>query len=312
MVNKKVHILVGLVVIVAFLILLFGVSFLKDTKIGEKYDNYHVIFDKVSTLAKGDPVKLNGVSLGRVNAIELWNNRVRVSFNLKPSFEDQNGNIKKISIPKDSRVRVQNIGLMGERQIEIHLGRSNEIYKPGDIIENGYFDAGIAEAMGTIGKVFEEAEQLVLTVKSVVDSTVGRAEFVETFNGVLGNAEAVAKKLGRILDDSDPRLRRSLAHLEGAGRELETLVHSQKESVGTIVNNGVDVSERAKALMAKMEDLSAEVTILVRKVNSTEGTIGAMINDSLFYLDMRKTLNSADSLLLIIQKQGLDVNVDLF
>jgi hypothetical protein len=37
-----------------------------------------------------------------------------------------------------------------------------------------------------------------------------------------------------------------------------------------------------------------------------------MLNDSTFYLELRGTLNSADSLFRHIEKKGLDVNVNLF
>jgi hypothetical protein len=47
-------------------------------------------------------------------------------------------------------------------------------------------------------------------------------------------------------------------------------------------------------------------------VNSSNSTLGAMLNDSTFYLELRGTLNSADSLFNRVRKKGLDVNVNLF
>jgi phospholipid/cholesterol/gamma-HCH transport system substrate-binding protein len=312
MTNNKINFIVGLVVLVALSILLFGIHFLKNTIPGEKKDQYSAVFNKVSTLALGDPVKLNGVTMGRVKAIELWKNKVRVDFELKRSFKDQNGIEQSIRIPKDSKIRVQNIGLMGERQIEIHLGSSKEVYQPGDIIEHGLFDAGIAEAMGTAGSVLQEAENLVASVRDIIDSTIGQDEFVPLFRNIIHETRSLTLKINNLLNNVDPKIKNSVANLERTSAELEKFLNEQKGSVNAIVQNGVSISERVGALVEKVEAITEEVTSLIQKVNSKEGTLGAMINDPLLYQDLRITIQNADSLLSIIKKQGLDVNVDIF
>ncbi len=312
MVNAKINFVVGLVILVALFILMFGIHFLKNSVPGEKKDIYFAVFQEVSTLQKGDPVKLNGVSMGRVKDIELWKNKVRVRFDLKRSYKDHEGQTHKISIPVNSTLTIQNIGLMGERQIEIQLGDSPENYPPGTIIENGKFDAGIAEAMGTAGKVFEESEKLILDVKTIFDSTLGRDDFVETFNGVLADTKHLSGKLNGLVDYVDPKVRESIRNLEKLSEELNTLLASQEESIKGLIQNGENISVKADELMGKVSGLTDEVSGIVQKMNSTDGTLGAMLNDTEFYRDLRSTLQRADSLLFIIKKQGLDVNVDLF
>ena len=310
--NKKINFIVGLVVLVALLILLFGINFLKNTIPGEKKDRYSVVFDKVSTLNIGDPVKLNGVTMGRVKVIELWKNKVRVDFDVKRFFKDQNGVEQPIRIPKDSRITVQNIGLMGERQIEIRLGVSEELYKRGDIIHHGLFDAGIAEAMGTAGKVLEEAENLVLSIRKVIDSTIGQEEFVHLFKNIIDETRSLTAKINGLMDYVDPKIKTSIASLEKTSTELESFLNAQKGPIQSIVQNSASISERVGVIVEKVETITEEVADLIKKINSNEGTLGAMIHDSLFYRDLRATMKNADSLLSIIKKQGLDVNVDIF
>ena len=131
---------VGLVVILALIILVFGIFFLNEKDPRETYNTFHLRFTQVSTLVLDDPVKVNGVKLGKVEAIELSGHRVVVTIRLRTD----------VKIPKDSEIRVQNIGIMGERQIGIILGDQMEYFAPGDTI-TGRFDAGIAEAIGVAG-----------------------------------------------------------------------------------------------------------------------------------------------------------------
>jgi len=312
MVNTKINFVVGLVILVAILILMFGVHFLKNTVPGEKTDYYYVVFDKVSTLQKGDPIKLNGVKMGRVKDIELWKGKVRVRFHLKRSFTDHQGETILVKIPKNSTLTVQNIGLMGERQIEIELGSSNDYFEPGDIIEKGLFDAGIAEAMGTAGEVFEESKKLILTIRATFDSTVGREDFSENFNGVLTDTKGLTKNLSDLVEFVDPKVKQSVINLEKASKELEALMESQAPAVEKLVNKGFDISDKADALVGKLDGITDEVTGIVRKINSKEGTLGALISDTAFFNDLTSTLENADSLLSTIRKKGLDVNVDIF
>ena len=301
MTNRKNNIVVGLFVILSLFILLFGVYFLKETVPGRKSDNYQVLFSQVSTLQDGDPVKVNGVKMGKVQGIELSGNRVRVSLKLD----------RGVKLPKDSDVRIQNIGLMGERQIGITLGDSQEYWPPGAEL-SGKIDAGIAETMGIAGQVFVESETLVLSLKSIMDSTVGKPEFVATFNNVVSQTEELSSRLNTFMREIDPKVKHSLTNLEDASSRIHILLKDQEVPVKTIIQNGTEVSGKLREVVEKADRMADEMNRLLAKVNSSNSTLGAMLNDSTFFLELRGTVNSADSLFRHIEKKGLDVNVNLF
>lgn len=303
---------VGLVVLVAFGILIYSINFLKNTKPGEKTHRYHVLFAKVSTLQVGDPVKLNGVTMGRVKVIELYQNRVKVSFDLKQSFINQEHQEVPIQIPVNSDIRVQNIGLMGERQIEIHLGDASQFHAPGSVIQNGTFDAGIAEAMGVAGQVFEEAEDLVGTMRNLVDSTVGDSEFVTTFQQVYRNTRVLSDKVMGMVDTIKPKVVASSHLLHLTAKNVHQLVETQKEPLEKMIGSGQIIASRLEKLTADADTISGEMKSLIADMKSNKGTVGALLYDSAFYQDLQSTVNNTDSLVQLIRKQGLDVNVDLF
>lgn len=301
MTNRKNNTVVGLFVLFSIAILLFGVYFLKDATPGQKTDTYEVLFDQVSTLQGGDPVKVNGVNAGKVEAIALEGARVKVTMKLN----------RGIALPKDSDVRIQNIGLMGERQIGILLGRSTETVPPGGVLE-GSLDAGIAEAMGIAGEVFVEAETLVKSLRAVMDSTVGKPEFVTNFNSLVRQTEDVSGRLSVFLDEIDPKVKTSLANLEQASSQVRIILNDQEAPVKEIIRNGHEVSSRLKDVVEKADKVADEMNRLLARANSDNSTLGAMLGDSTFYVELRSTLTSADSLFRQIEKKGLDVNLNLF
>lgn len=301
MTNRKNNIVVGFFVILSLFILLFGIYYLKETVPGQKSDSYHVLFNQVSTLQEGDPVKVNGVKLGKVDKIELQGSRVRVALKLD----------RGIKLPKDSEVRIQNIGLMGERQVGILMGRSTEYYPTGAEME-GKLDAGIAEAMGVGGEVFVESEALVRSLRAVMDSTVGKPEFVASFNNVVKQTDDLSHRLNAFLNDVDPKVKRSLNNLEDASSRVHILLRDQEVPVKNIIQNGQEVSSKLREVVDKADHVADEMNRLLVKVNSDKSTLGAMLNDSTFYIELKSTVNSADSLFRHIEKKGLDVNVNLF
>jgi phospholipid/cholesterol/gamma-HCH transport system substrate-binding protein len=301
MTNRKNNIVVGLFVILSLLILLFGVYFLKEATPGQKSDTYYARFPQVSTLQDGDPIKINGVKMGKVAAIELNDNAVRVTLKLD----------KGVKLPKDSEIRIQNIGLMGERQVGILLGKSAEPWPPGSELR-GFLDAGIAEAMGIAGEVAVESEVLVRSLRTIVDSTVGKPEFVATFNNAVSQTEELSVRLNAFIREIDPKVKHSLTNLEDASNRVHILLRDQEMPVKTIIQNGQEVSGKLREVVEKADRVADEMNRLLAKVNSSNSTLGSLLNDSTFYVELRGTLNSADSLFKRIHKKGLDVNVNLF
>jgi len=295
------NLIVGTFVLASLLLLLFGVYFLKETVPGRKTDTYYARFDQVSTLEEGDPVKINGVAMGKVTEVKLDGNAVRVAFKVPRGFH----------LPKDSEIRIQNIGLMGERQLGIHLGQSSEDVPLGGTMD-GSLDAGIAEAMGVAGEVFVEADSLVNTLRGVVDSTVGHPEFASRVNNLLATTEDLTSRLSSLEKDVDPQIREGVGTLHGLSREMDGFVRSQEPKVQQIVDNGEEASQNAKDLSERGERVAQGLEEVLAKMNSKNGTIGALLSDTTLHRDLRATLNSTDSLLRSVNRKGLDVNVHLF
>jgi phospholipid/cholesterol/gamma-HCH transport system substrate-binding protein len=226
---------------------------------------------------------------------------------VKVNFEIRQG----VKLPKDSEIRIQNIGLMGERQVGIRLGTEKEIVAAGGVFE-GRLDAGIAEAMGVAGEVFVEAETLVKSLRRVLDSTVARPEFVGRVNSLISTTEEMTRRLNKLSKDVDPQIRSGVSTFQGLSKEVDGFVRDQEPRIQKVLENAGDAAERAKALAERGEKVAQGLEEVLAKANSRDGTVGALLNDTTLHRDLRAALESADSLFRVIKKKGLDVNIDLF
>ena len=299
--NTSLYFAVGLVVILAVVILVFGMFFLNDKDPRETFNTFYLRFSQVSTLVLDDPVKVNGVKLGKVENIELSGHRVTVTVRLRTD----------VKIPKDSEVLFQNIGIMGERQIGMILGDSSQYFNPGDTIV-GLFDAGIAEAIGLAGEVFDSTKVLIQSVKGVLNSTIAAPEFQDQFKTILTKAEDLEDRLIVIVKQTDPQLKKSLNSLNEATVKVNTLLDNVEEPVNNLFVNTNGLIKNADQLINELNQVTNRLSILTQKLQAKDNTAGLLLNDRALYDDLMLTVHSADSLFRIILQDGLDINVDFF
>ncbi|MCF0216392.1 MAG: MCE family protein [Fibrobacteraceae bacterium] len=299
--NSTLYVSVGLVVLLAMVILVFGVFFLNEKDPRETFNTFYLRFTQVSTLVLDDPVKVNGVKLGKVENIELSGHRVVVTIRLRTD----------VKIPKDSEIRVQNIGIMGERQIGMILGDMEEYFAPGDTI-TGQFDAGIAEALGLAGELCDSTQVLLESVKKALNGTIANPEFQDRFKVLLNKAENLEDRLMTMVNTTDPALKKSLSNLNEVTLKVNGLIDSVKPPIDNLFAGTDKVMANANNLLGELEGVTKHLDELIAKVQSKDNTVGVLLNDRMLHDDLVKTVHSADSLFRVILRDGLDVNVDIF
>ncbi len=125
--NNTLELVVGLFMIVGFaafvyLALQLGeVSFLRSSKT-------YVLkaeFTNVSGVKKGASVQVAGVVVGEVTEVALDEDAYAVlSLQVENSLE----------VPTDSMASVKSQGIIGDKYIQVSLGGSEELFKPGEMI----------------------------------------------------------------------------------------------------------------------------------------------------------------------------------
>jgi len=299
--DHTLYLIVGLVIVVAVVILIFGIFFLNDKDPRETFLNYNLRFSQVSTLAQDDPVKVNGVKLGKVNNIALHKNGVLVKISVRND----------VKIPVDSDIRVQNIGLLGERQIGILLGDSTRYFSAGDTIK-GFFDAGIAEVMGMAGEVLDSAKIIMNLAHLMLDSTIATQDFRDRFKRILEKAEDLEDQASNLVQRAEPALQSSLAGLSGATRKVNEILDENKEPLKHLVADANGLLGNTNTLLYKADTAVLRVLALTRKLESKNSTLGILLNDRKLHDDLSTTVQSADSLFRLIMKDGLDINISFF
>jgi phospholipid/cholesterol/gamma-HCH transport system substrate-binding protein len=191
---------VGAFVVLAMIALSFFVISVSDLSFFKKGQSLEVVFGFVNGLREAAPVRLAGVEAGIVKNLKVFvddkdHNKTKVRVNLW--IEEG------ISIPNDSKITINQLGLLGEKYVEIVPGTSNEMFK------NEASIVGIDPL--PIEKITEQVAVLTSKIEITVDSInngiltdqnkKSLAEILQAFNVVANNVKNGQGTIGRLLVD---------------------------------------------------------------------------------------------------------------
>lgn len=247
----------GLVVIIAILILVAGVNFLKGSKLfgGDEY--YFAVFEKSGYIDQSTAVTLNGVAVGKV--AEITNDpsdlrKVLIKFNItKEGFK----------IPRGSKARIMGTSILSKGlALELNYDIDNGYYTVGDTLK-GEVDPELTDAVSAeIAPVKEKLEQLMSSVENMVVSV----------NAFWDTSAAQS------IDGSLNEVQVAISSFANLARNLDELVVTEKDRIGRVLGNVENITSNIKQSNQK-------ITRLIDDLSSFSDTLAA--------LDLRSTLTKA-------------------
>lgn len=192
---------VGLFVLTALLGLTFFIFSVTDSSVFEQGRSLKVVFGFANGLKKSAPVRIAGVNEGLVKDLSLFfdpgDGRMKVNVELRVK--------KGIRIPRDSVVTINQLGLMGEKYVEIIPGTNTvKFFEEGDILTG---EDPIAQ---------EAISQRVMEVAGKLEDSIGG--------------------LGKIVNDQKnlDSLHATLEHLSSMTGNLDEIMSDVKNGEGTL------------------------------------------------------------------------------
>lgn len=283
---------VGLLTITALVLLIVGFNFLKGKDLFNRSKKIYMVFTDLGGLSKSNEVKINGYVIGKVydlNAQDKNVNGIVATINLS---ED-------VNIPSDSKGIISS-PLVGSSYISIEKGTSNNYLKPGDTLDTrvdaGIFDDVKAQLTPTLGKLREGIDTVKLLMSNVnkIFSPEARANLQQT----LANLNRASYSLDRLMDAQNGSLAKSLnnvesitANLKNSNDSITLMISAAKRASEKLAN--IEIQPIIDSLGAALSNLKATLA----KVNSKDGTLGALIHDRQLYDKLTDAILSAEILM---------------
>lgn len=296
--KRTTEIQVGVTVVVALVVLVWGVTWLREFKVGKQTRLWTVAFPQTGGLGPSDEVQVNGIRKGSVSSIDLAGDHVVVHLALE----------RDITLTRDCRVSIRNVGLMGEKVIAVDLSRGGAPYGERDTVP-GLFEPGMGEFMAQAGPSFDAMNRVIASLDRLATRLDREGEVDKT----VSNLRQLSDELLAASRENRAVLRETLRNARDASRTARSLTTERETQIKATIDALERSSKHFEALTARMDSVLTVAKQVGDKANKGDGTAAMLLNDRKLYDDTRATLKSLQDLIEDMKKHPKKyVNLSIF
>lgn len=223
----------------------------KERRLFEQENIYTAAFENVDGLALDAPVRLGGLTVGRVAKInfaeDLQDKRIIVRMEISNKYQDR--------IRTDSVARVVGRGVLGDKAIDISLGSEKEPKVPnGGELKTGT-SGDISSLLTAASEIIDNAVGITRNLKSGVESYT-TPELTSDITSFIKSARSIATTIEK-----------------GPG-PVHTLIYDQRTS-----DDLKNILSRTSEVVLRLDSAVAKVDTLLGDVKNGEGSLHALIYD---------------------------------
>jgi phospholipid/cholesterol/gamma-HCH transport system substrate-binding protein len=226
------------------------------------------VFADVNGITTNSKVKMAGVEIGQVDAVQLQPNGTAV---LKLLVR------RNVALPADVTAQVTSNGLIGEQFVALVPGPAGALGQGGSLSPEATMipSSGVADtqAIGTnFAKVADDLSAMTTTLRQVLGSPENAQKLQGIIDGLSGLASTLNNNNGVLAD---------LEHTMANFRKISDDLAQGKGTLGQLLAGGQG-SGTAGGAMGSLADLgnaAKELQQVMAKINNGQGTLGKLVND---------------------------------
>ncbi len=278
---------IGLSVIVAILILIFGIDFLKGINLFRPAHYYVAYYDNVDELTISSPVLINGYKVGQVR---------EVNFNYeKPGKVEVVMALDKNLLLPEGTVAELGTTLLSGARIELAMGKGPNTIPSGGEVPSGVkggLMSSVQDVMPAVTGILPKVDSLLYNLNLLVADPALSAS-IHRLDGITDNLLATSQGLNTTMNNQVPRLANNAVKVT--------------QSLDTIVGNIGVLSYQLKTLplnstVDNVNQLTANLSQFSRQLNDKNSTLGLLTSDPELYNRINQVSADIDSLLVDIKK----------
>ena len=280
--GRGLEIRVGAVVLLAAVVLVVGTMWFQRFAVAEKRYSFFARFKDVGGLIAGDPIFINGVERGKVKKVDLQLNLVVVEMAVRQG----------VAVPRDSKVSLQAVGIMGERNVTIMRGASPQAIAPGDTVD-GELLVGLGEVMGRTGEIIDEVDAAIENLRDVTEALNRDGKLKEG----IADFAATGKSARQMTEENRVRINRTLDNLDRSTAQLSKLLDSHYADIDTSLTAFGKAGREVQNTVAHLTEISDNLKKISTNLKDGKGSAGRLLTDQTLVLRMESATASLDTLL---------------
>lgn len=279
---------IGLSVILALVLLFFGIDYLKGINIFKPANFYYAEYSNVAGLEVSAPVSIDGYKVGQVREINFdYDNPGKIKVLLALN--------KDLKLPEDSRALIASTLLSGA-YIDIRMGKSKTMIPVGGNVTTDVVPDLMAsvsnDLMPAVSGILPKIDSLLYNLNMIV-ADPALIQSVRRLDGISGNLLATTSGLRSSLGSQVPGILGDASHVT---RNLDSITANLGELSYQLKQLPLN------ATMDNVHQVTANLTRFSEQLNNEKSTLGLLMNDPELYNRLNRVSADVDSLILDIKK----------
>jgi len=291
-------------VVFSLLLLLFSLwFFLHPNSPWHSRNHYVVAFKEIGNLKIGNAVDVNGLPKGYVEKFELTDSCVWTKIAV----------LSRVKIPMNSEFRIANVGLMGERVVEITLGDSKKYYENNSRIA-GSFDMGSTTVGELAIEILKEASALVDIASDLAD-TLFSEQRKKDYKRLAEKGKKLGSKVSHFASSTERSMQTSIDSLVEAKEKITEILDEIKPNLDGVFENADLLGKNFANLEKSLEAIKNSIASIAEILENGENTISLALDRNRngdLRRELVKVFADAESLMEKIKEHGLDLNATIW
>lgn len=257
---------VGIFTVIGLVLLTAIVLYLSGFNPAEEDDySFDITFNQVTGLKPGAGVSYAGIAVGRVQAIEAYKDKAKVTVEIRGGTQ----------IAKDSLFTINSDGLMGEKFISIMPPQHpSGVYLAGGESVQGVDEKGLDYLLAQAGTTLVDVQELIKSMNTILGNKNVQNSLVQTavnLNELTGNMNELMRVMSNLavnnqqdIDKMIKNLSAMTASMASAADEIDSMLNDfssdgqTAENMKTAIANLAATSQSIQKMAANMEPVIAD------------------------------------------------------
>ena len=234
---------------------------------------YHFFVADASGLIKGSKVKMSGIPVGVIKAIEYEGGQAKITIAVPERFP----------LYASAKVRIKSQGILGDKYIDISPGNSTDTrLAEGEQIL-------IVQDLGSLDQLVSQVSQISESIKIIANNVAEAVTEDGTNRHVLGriirNIEKLTADISEIAADNKEQIGDIVDNLQRVTASLDEILNDPSPK---------GFKYRLQVAMERLDNSLKNIEEITGKINRGEGTLGKLISDESTSDVIENTLDSID------------------
>ena len=281
------ELIIGGLVLLALLILVFGINYLKGVNMFKPSNYYFATYTDVAGLAQSAPVTVNGFKVGLVREISYeYDNpgHIKVEMSLD----------RHLKLPRGTKAMLTT-DMLGTSSIALEMAPGKDFHNVGDQLIG-------ANASGLMSSVTNDIMPSITAILPKIDSILTSMTTIVSDPALLASVQRLDKIMANI-ETSSAQLNTTMKAMPRIAEDASGLMTDLK----TISNDLTALSAKLREMpidstMNSVNSIAARLNTSMEKLNSKDSSLGLLLNDTGLYNNLNASAASLDSLLKDVKR----------